>query len=88
MSPRKRYQSNVSREQFERVRRLLERVRKRTKLRTVDLKEVFNAVLYLLKTGCQWRMLPFGFPKWRTVHSYFAKGTEPGPDGISVLERA
>jgi transposase len=54
----------------------------------VDLYEVFCAVLYLLKSGCQWRMLPDGFPKWRAVHSYFAKWSEPGPDGISVLERA
>ena len=78
----------MSREQFERVRPLLEGVRKRTKPRTVDLQEVFNAVLYLLKSGCQWRMLPDGFPKWRTVHSYFAKWSEPGVDGISVLEQA
>jgi len=42
----------------------------------------------MLKSGCQWRMLPDGFPKWRTVHSYFAKWSEPGPDGVSVLERA
>ena len=27
-------------------------------------------------------------PKWRTVHAYFAKWSEPGPDGSSVLERA
>jgi transposase len=70
----------VSREQFERVRPLLEGVRKRTKPRTVDLYEVFNAVLYLLKSGCQWRMLPNGFPKWRTVHSYFAG--QPFADGV------
>jgi transposase len=54
----------------------------------VDLYEVFNAVFILLKNGCQWRMLPDGFPKWRTVHSYFAQWGEPGPDGTSVLERA
>ena len=88
MERRKQYPSDVSREQFERVRPLLEGVRKRTKPRTVDLYEVFNAVLYLLKSGCQWRMLPDGLPKWRTVHSYFAQWSEPGPDGISVLERA
>jgi transposase len=67
---------------------MLEGVRKRTKPRTVDLHEVFNAVLSLLESGCQWRMLPDGFAKWRTVHSYFAKWSEPGQDGISVLERA
>jgi len=82
------YGSDVSREQFERVRPLLEGVRRRTKPRTVDLYEVFCGVLYLLKSGCQWRLLPGEFPKWRTVHSYFAKWSEPSLDGISVLERA
>jgi transposase len=66
---------------------LLESVRKQTKPRTVDLYEVFCGVLYLLKSGCQWRMLPSEYPKWRTVHAYFAKWSEPGPDGFSVLER-
>jgi transposase len=54
----------------------------------VDVYEVFNALLYLLKSGCQWRMLPEGFPKWCTVYSYFAKWREPDQDGISALERA
>ena len=88
MDSRKPYPSDVSVEQFERVRPLLEGVRKRTKPRILDLHEIFNAVLYLLKSGCQWRMLPEGFPKWRTVHSYFAKWGQPGPDGSSVLEQA
>jgi len=51
----------------------------------VDLFEVFNAVLYLLKSGCQWRMLPEGFPKWYTVYSYFAKWKEPDQDGIRAF---
>jgi hypothetical protein len=85
---KKVYGSDVSREQFELIRPLLEGVRRRTKPRTVDLYEVFCGVLYLLKSGCQWRMLPGEFPKWRTVHSYFQKWSEPGPDGISLLERA
>jgi len=88
MTPRKPYPSDIGREQFESIRALLEAVRKRTKPRAVDLHEVFNAVLYLLKSGCQWRMLPDGFPKWRTVHSYFAKWSQPGEDGASALERA
>jgi transposase len=37
---------------------------------------MFCAALYLLESGCQWRMLPQDFPKWRTVHSYFAKWSE------------
>lgn len=85
---RKRYPSDISKEAFEEIRPLLESVRKQTKPRTVDLYEVFCGVLYLLKSGCQWRMLPSEYPKWRTVHTYFAKWSEPGPDGFSVLERA
>ena len=84
----KKYPSDISREKFEEIRAELESARKKTKPRTVDLYEVWCATLYLLKSGCQWRMLPSEFPKWRTVHSYFAKWSEPDQDGISVLERA
>nr|WP_325170036.1 transposase [Xanthomonas hortorum] len=55
---RARYPSDISREQFEQIRALLEGARKKTAPRKVDLYEVFCAVLYLLKSGCQWRMLP------------------------------
>ena len=34
-------------------------------------REVCNAVFYVLKTGCQWRMLPRGYPPWKTVFHYF-----------------
>ena len=84
----KKYPSNISRAQFELIRSLLEGVRKRTKPRQVDLYEVFCAVLYVLKSGCQWRMLPDDFPGWTTVYAYFARWRKPGPDGISVLEHA
>jgi len=62
MEPRKSYPSDISREQFERIRPLLESVRKRTKPRTVDLHEVFNAVLYLLKAAASGACFPQGFP--------------------------
>ena len=60
---RKHYASDLSREKFETILPLLQSVRKRTKPTTVDLYEVFCGVLYLLKSGCQWRMLPGEFPK-------------------------
>ena len=85
---RKKYASDITPDKFEEIRPLLQSVRRRTKPTTVDLYEVFCAVLYLLRTGCQWRFLPSDFPKWRTVHSYFAKWSEADQDGISVLERA
>ncbi len=39
--------------------------------REVDLREVLNAIFYLLHTGCQWRWLPHEFPKWQTVYYYY-----------------
>ena len=69
--PRKVYPSDITRKQFETILPMLESMRKTTKPRTVDLYDVFCALLYVLKSGCQWRMLPSDFPKWRTVHAYF-----------------
>ena len=66
---------------------MLESARRKTAPRKVELYEVFCAVLYLLRTGCQWRALPSDFPKWRTVHSYFAIWSEPR-EGGSLLEQA
>lgn len=59
----KKYPSDITREQFLVILPLLESVRRKTKPRTVDLYEVFCAVLYLLRTGCHWRALPGDFPK-------------------------
>src|SRR5215210_6815490 len=41
--------------------------------RTHDLREILNAVFYVLKSGCQWRLLPHDFPRWPTVYWYFRK---------------
>lgn len=84
----KSYPSDISRKQFEQVKPLLEEAWKKTRSRTVELYEVFCAVLYVLKSGCQWRMLPEGFPKWRTVHAYFQIWGEVDEEGESLLERA
>jgi len=39
--------------------------------RTVNMREVINAILYVDRTGCQWRALPHDFPPWSTVWTYF-----------------
>jgi transposase len=38
----------------------------------------FNAIGYLLKTGCQWRMLPKEYPSRTTVHDAFTRWTKSG----------
>ena len=84
----KKYASDISREKFAELEPLLQSVRRCTKPTTVDRYDVFCAVLYVLRTGCQWRFLPSQWPKWQTVYSYFAKWSEPDQSGVSVLERA
>src|SRR5579859_6297708 len=42
------------------------------------MREVINAILYVGRTGCQWRALPHEFPPWSTVWSYFRKWRNDG----------
>lgn len=81
-----KYPSDISREQFEIIREDLENARKHTRPRKVDLYDVFCAILYVLKSGCQWRMLPSDFPKMSTVYWYWGIWTEEREDGSSLLE--
>lgn len=82
------YPSDISREQFEIIRPLLEKARKKTKPRTLDLYDVFCGVLYILRSGCQWRMLPKEYPKWRTCHFYFQTWNEKKEDQkITVFDQ-
>jgi transposase len=82
---RKSYPSDISRKQFEKILPQLEAFRKKTRPREVDLYEVFCGILYVLKSGCQWRMLPGDFPKWRNVHEYFRIWSQPLLEGGQSL---
>jgi putative transposase len=39
--------------------------------RVHSLREILDAIFYLVRSGCQWRMLPHEFPRWPTVYYYF-----------------
>lgn len=83
---RKDYPSDISKEQFETIRADLSGAKRATKPRRVDLYEVFCALLYLLKSGCQWRMLPSEFPKWELVYYYFTVWSKQIDNNDSLLE--
>ena len=87
-SSRKSYPSDISAERFERVRPLLESARTRTKPREVDLHQVFNAVLYVLREGCRWRSLPHDYPGWSTVYYHFRSWRDHVDEtsGLPLLE--
>src|SRR5258708_8150006 len=46
--------------------------------RKTNLRAVLNAIFYLLRTGCQWRLLPREFPSWNTVYHYFRSWKNDG----------
>jgi transposase len=87
MTERASYPSDISREQFEVIRPRLESFRRKTKPRTLDLYDIFCGILYVLKSACQWSMLPKDFPHYHTVYTYFRQwGAKPFEDQPSLLE--
>jgi putative transposase len=58
------------------------------KKRTVDIREVLNAIFYRTRTGCQWRMLPSDFPAWYHVWYYYRAWRDDGTwEHINTLLR-
>jgi putative transposase len=77
-SQRKKYPTDLSDEQWEVLKRHLPAPNKRGAPRTVNLREIMNALLYLSRAGSQWRMLPHDLPPWQTVYDYFKRWRDDG----------
>ena len=46
--------------------------------RKTGMRQVLNAIFYLLRSGCAWRLLPHDFPPWQTVYTYFRQWKKDG----------
>src|ERR1700738_4175631 len=68
---RNSYPTDVTDDQWSVLEPLLPAAKLGGRPRKTDLRAVVNALLYLNRTGCQWRMLPRDFPPWKTVYNYF-----------------
>ncbi len=68
---RKAYPTDLTDEQWELLEPLLPKAKPGGRPRRVELREVINAIFYLLMAGCAWRLLPHDLPPWQTVYSYF-----------------
>jgi putative transposase len=77
MKTESKYSSDVTNRQWQLLRQLLPR-RSSLGRRPIDRRRVVNAILYVVRTGCQWRMLPKDFPKWSTVYGIFWKWRNAG----------
>jgi putative transposase len=67
----KRYASDLSDPEFAILAPLVAQKPGSGKQRTVNIREILNAIFYRLRTGCQWRMLPTDFPPWNHVWYYY-----------------
>ena len=73
----KTYPSDLSDEQWELLKDFVAQG-KMGRPRTINIREVINAILYVVKTECQWRALPVDFPHWKTVYTYFLRWRNSG----------
>ena len=67
----RRYPSDLTDEEWERIAPLMPKPGRRGRPREVDFREVINAVRYLVRSGGGRRMLPIHFGPWQTVYSWF-----------------
>jgi transposase len=75
---RKSYPSDVSDAEWEFLVPYLTLMREDAPQRTASMREVFNAVRYMVKTGCQWRMLPHDLPDWTIVYQQARRWLQAG----------
>lgn len=65
-----KYFSDVTNRQWQLIRQLLPRISRRGR-KPIDRRRIINAILYVVRTDCKWRMLPKDFPNWNTVYGIF-----------------
>lgn len=73
-----RYASDLTDDEWKIIAPFMPERRHLGRPRKVDLRLVVNAILYILKTGCQWRALPKDFPPRSTVQGYFYRWRDDG----------
>jgi len=71
----KAYSTNLTDKQWQVIKNMLD---PKERFRKYSLRSVFDGILYIVKTGIQWRMLPSDFAPWQTVYYYFSKWKNDG----------
>ena len=75
---RKPYPTDLTDEQWKLVEPFVPDAKPGGRPRKTRLREVVNAILYLVRSGCQWRMIPHEFPPWKTVYNYYRDWIDNG----------
>jgi len=72
------YPSDLTDSQWHLIKDLLPAAKLRGRPRQLEMRQVINAILYVVVGGIQWRMLPQEFPKWQSVYTYFWRWRRDG----------
>jgi putative transposase len=75
---RKSYPTNLTDAEWHYLKSHLPTPKRRGRPRIYGFREILDAVFYVLKSGCAWRLLPRDFPPWETVYHYFRKWSLDG----------
>ena len=75
---RKPYPSDLNDQEWERIEPLIPPAKSGGRKRTSNMREILDGLFYVLKTGCQWDMLPHDFPPKGTVYHYFNQWSKDG----------
>ena len=74
---RRYYPSDVTDKQWRIIEKLLPKPARRGR-KPIERRAILNAILYVIRTGCQWRALPHDFPNWKTVYTVFRRWRKAG----------
>ena len=72
------YDTEITDEQWWKIACLFPKANHRGRPRKIDVREIINAILDLVRAGCAWRLLPHDFPTWQTVSYYFRRCQKEG----------
>lgn len=68
---RKKYPTDLTDEEWQGLEPLIPPIKSGGRPADHTRREILNAILYVLRSGCQWRMLPHDLPSWKTVYTYY-----------------
>ena len=73
-----KYRSDLENNEWELIKDFFKKQDNRGVEATHNKRDIVDAILYIVKTGCQWSMLPNDYPNYKTVHEYFMNWSRNG----------
>src|SRR5437588_5852011 len=72
------YPTDLTDRQWDCIKELIPPAKSGGRPRMLDMRAVINGILYVVVSGCQWRMLPREYPAWQSVYTYFRQWCDDG----------